>query len=118
MPAPHISSFGDDDHEEGESNLQIAGFSFGFFTGEAWMYQNANRTGTTDQLTITSWTDLLISGIGIPAVPNNSTGPVFLFVQRSGDLAWSLSHAFTLSAAGAGPTGVWFYPMNVRRLRA
>lgn len=100
MPAPYISSFGDDDHQEGETGLTIGGFDFGFFEGEVWMYENNDRTGNADQLSVTGWSDMSITGVDIPASPNNATGTVYLFVKRSGDLAWSLAYTFTLSAGG------------------
>ncbi len=100
---PDITNFGDEDHEEGETGLVINGAGFGAFPGTAWIYQNANRTGTTDLLTVATWNDMRLSGVDIPGSPNNATGTVYLFVQRE-DLAWSLPYAFTLSAAGAGPS--------------
>ena len=102
--APEIASFGDGNHEVGESGLAISGGGFGAFPGTVWMYQNANRSGLSDQLTVGgAWNDLAIAGIEIPASPNNSAGTVYLFVERE-DLAWSQAFAFTLSAAG-GATG-------------
>ncbi len=99
MALPFISNFGDEDHEKGETGLVIDGFELGFFAGEAWMYQNADRTGNADQLTVTAWSDLSLTGVAIPAAPNNALGTVYLFIKRFGDNAWSLSYTFTLSAA-------------------
>lgn len=100
--APEIASFGDGNHEEGETGLAITGGGFGAFAGSAWIYQNADRTGLSDQLTVGTWNDIQLSGVEIPASPNNATGTVYLFVQRE-DLAWSQGFAFTLSEAGGGP---------------
>lgn len=103
MPISEIQSFGDNSHEKGESGLTIIGAGYGAFPGSAWMYQNINRTGFADQLLLTTWNDLIIGGVGIPLVPNNATGPVFLFVQHE-DLIWSDGFAFTLtSSIVAGP---------------
>lgn len=94
--APEISSFGDEDHEEGETGLTIDGGGFGAFPGSAWMYENADRSGLADQLTVGAWNDIRLSGVAIPSTPNNSPGTVYLFVQRE-DLAWSQGFSFTLS---------------------
>ncbi len=109
MAAPNISNFGDENHEEGETGLVVDGFSFGFdpgddsMAGELWMYQNSNRSGNADQLTVGAggWSDMQLTGVAIPGAPNNAAGAVFLFVKRFGDNAWSLGYAFTLSAAGS-----------------
>ena len=106
MPAPHISNFGDEDHPVGSTNLVIDGFSFAFFEGEVWMFAAADRSGLSDQLTLTLWSDMRIAGVAIPASPNNAEGAVFLAVQRFGDLAWSNSYAFTLAAAAGPVTGI------------
>lgn len=100
--APEISSFGDEDHEEGESDLAIDGGGFGAFPGSAWMYQNADRTGLADELTVGVWNDIQLTGVEIPATPNNAPGTVYLFVQRE-DLAWSQGFIFTLSDADETP---------------
>ena len=118
MPAPFISNFGDEDHEEGEVGLVVDGFDFGFFEGEVWMYQNANRSGSSDQLTLTTWSDLSITGVAIPAVPNTAAGAVFLFVERFGDNAWALAYSFTLTAAGGGGGDVGGVSYHNRRRRA
>lgn len=97
MPAPSIVSFGDGDHEAGETGLVIAGANFGAFAGSAWIYENADLTGTTDELTIQSWADLSVT-VDIPASLNNTTGTRYLFLQRE-DLAWSFPFSFTLSEA-------------------
>lgn len=94
--APEISSFGDGNHQEGATGLTISGGGFGAFPGSAWIYQNADRTGLADQLTVGAWNDIEISGVEIPANPNNDPGTVYLFVERE-DLAWSQGFAFTLS---------------------
>jgi hypothetical protein len=98
--APEISSFGDGDHEEGETGLAIDGGGFGAFPGSAWMYQNADRSGLADELTVGAWNDIQLSGVEIPASPNNSPGTVYLFVQRD-DLAWSQGLEFTLTDSEA-----------------
>lgn len=95
--APEIASFGDGDHAGGETGLTITGGGFGAFPGSAWIYQNADRTGLSDQLTVGTWNDIELTGVEIPASPNNSPGTVYLFVERE-DLAWSQAFAFTLSA--------------------
>lgn len=105
MPAPLISNFGDENHEEGETGLTATGFDFGPgfpVEGTLWMFENADRSGQSDELTISGHTDMTISGIEIPASPNNSTGTVYLAFQRGGDLAWSNSYTFTLVASGGG----------------
>jgi hypothetical protein len=99
--APEIASFGDGNHTVGETGLAISGAGFGAFAGTAWMYQNADRTGLADQLTVGTWTDMQLGSVDIPASPNNSAGTVYLFVERE-DLAWSVPFAFTLSEAGGG----------------
>ncbi len=100
MAAPVVTTFGDDDHAAGETGLTINGFQFGHFDGEAWMYANPNRTGLSDQLTVGTWGDMQLTGVEIPAVPNNTNGTVYLFVRTDG-FEWSLPYAFTLSGAGA-----------------
>lgn len=102
MVAPLITDFGDEDHEEGETGLTVAGFDF--FPGVAqqgtlWMFENADRSGQSDQLTIGTHTNNSIPGVAIPASPNNATGTVYLAFQRGGDMAWSNSYSFTLSEA-------------------
>ncbi|KKL78224.1 hypothetical protein LCGC14_2026990 [marine sediment metagenome] len=95
MPAPEVSAFGDGEHQFGETGLTIDGGGFGAFPGAAWIYENADRTGLTDQLTIGAWNDIEFTGVEIPASPNNGPGTRYLFVQRE-DLAWSQALAFTL----------------------
>jgi hypothetical protein len=97
MPlAPEISAFGDGDHETGETGLTIDGGGFGAFPGFVWIYQNEDRTGSTDQLIPGAWNDIQISMISIPSSVNNQAGTRYLFVQRE-DLAWSQGFGFTLS---------------------
>lgn len=98
--APEISAFGDGGHEEGETDLTIDGGGFGAFPGSAWMYQNADRTGLADELTVGAWNDIQLTGVEIPAAPNNSPGTVYLFVERE-DLAWSQGFEFTLTDSDA-----------------
>ena len=100
MPAPEVSTFGDGDHEIGESGLTIDGGGLGAFPGSVWIYENANRSGATDELTVGTWNDIALGGVAIPASPNNAAGTRYLFVQRE-DLAWSQGLAFVLSLAGA-----------------
>lgn len=97
--APEVSSFGDGNHAAGESGLSIDGGGFGAFPGSAWIYQNADRSGLEDQLTVGAWNDIQLSGVAMPASPANSAGTVYLFVQRE-DLAWSQAFQFTLAADG------------------
>lgn len=117
--APEIASFGDASHEEGETNLSVLGGGFGAFPGRVLMCQNADGSGLVDVLVISgAWSDIAISGIEIPASPNNATGTVYLIVERE-DLAWSQGFAFTLVAAGGG--GVVLVPrggfmVNVGRM--
>jgi hypothetical protein len=99
--APEIASFGDGNHQIGATGLSIAGGGFGAFPGAAWIYAAADRSGAADQLTVGTWNDITLSGVEIPASPNNVAGTVYLFVMRE-DLAWSQAFTFTLSAAGAG----------------
>lgn len=100
--APEISAFGDGNHEEGETGLTIDGGGFGAFPGSAWMYANDDLTGAADQLTVGAWNDIQLTGVEIPAAPNNSAGTVYLFVQRE-DLAWSQGFEFTLAAGDETP---------------
>jgi hypothetical protein len=100
--APEIASFGDGTHDEGETGLSILGGGFGAFPGSAWIYENADRSGLSDELVVGAWNDIALTGVEIPAVPNNAAGTVYLFVQRE-DLAWSQGFAFTLGAGGAPP---------------
>ncbi len=105
MALPFISNFGDENHEEGETGLTVDGFDLGSGldgVGELWMYQNADRTGSADQLTVGTWRNEQLTGVEIPASPNNATGTVYAFVKRFGDNAWSLAYTFTLTAAGGG----------------
>lgn len=95
--APEIASFGDGDHQQGETGLTISGGGFGAFPGNAWIYQNADRSGLSDQLIVGAWNDIELSGVDIPASTNNGPGTVYLFVQRE-DLAWSQGFQFTLAA--------------------
>lgn len=98
MPSPSIVSFGDGDHAVGESGLSVAGAGFGPFPGSLWIYENADRTGNADELTVGTWNDMVVGGIAIPSSLNNTTGTRYLFLQRA-DLAWSFPFAFTLSVA-------------------
>ena len=100
MAAPVVSDFGDEAHDAGETGLTISGFQFGHFTGEAWMYAASDRTGLSDQLTVTAWGDMQLTGVDIPAVPNNANGTVYLFVRTDG-MVWSLPYVFTLGAVVA-----------------
>lgn len=100
MPIPEIAGFGDDDHEVGEEDLVVSGGGFGAFPGSLYMYENDDRSGAVDQLTVTSWSDMELTGVVIPSSLNNTTGEVFLFLQRE-DLAWSLPYSFTLTQSSA-----------------
>lgn len=93
--APEIAAFGDGAHDMGETGLSVDGGGFGAFPGTLWMFENADRSGAADQLTIGGGNDLQLTGVEIPASPNNSAGTVYLAYQRE-DLAWSQSFAFTL----------------------
>lgn len=103
MPAPDISAFGDGSHDLGETGLTVDGGGFGAFPGSLWIYENANRTGAADELTIGAWNDLQVTGVEIPASPNNVAGTRYLFLQRE-DLAWSQGFEFTLQSS-AGVSG-------------
>lgn len=100
MVAPLITDFGDEDHDLGETGLAVAGFDF--FPGvaeqgELWMFENADRSGAADQLTIGTHSNNSIPDVEIPASPNNSAGTVYLAFRRGGDQAWSNSYSFTLA---------------------
>ena len=95
MAAPFITNFGDEAHDPGETGLTIDGQDFGFFPGQAWMYATSSRTGAADQLTVGTWTEQQLTGVEIPASPNNAEGTVYLFVQNE-NLDWSFPYAFTL----------------------
>lgn len=99
MPAPEISSFGDEAHDAGETGLVIDGGGFGAFPGSAWIFENEDGSGASDQLTIGAWNDIQLTGVEIPASPNNTSGTRYVRVQRE-DLAWSNALAFTLSVSG------------------
>jgi hypothetical protein len=105
MPAPEVNAFGDGAHNAGETGLTIGGGGFGAFPGSAWIYENSDRTGVSDQLTVLGWNDIELSGVDIPASPANSSGTRYLFLQRE-DLAWSNAFAFTLTAGGVVLTPV------------
>jgi hypothetical protein len=103
MPAPFITGFGDNSHEEGESGLTVDGFHFGFWVGELWMFAAADRSGAADQLTVTTWGERQLTGGGIPAAPNNVPGTVYL-ARKTTNNQWSspaFPWSFTLVAAGA-----------------
>ena len=99
MPAPSIVAFGDADHNSGETGLVADVAGAGPFPGSLWIYENADRTGAADQLTVGAWNSAQLTGISIPFVPNNTGGTRFLFLQRA-DLAWSLGFPFTLNIVG------------------
>ena len=105
MPAPYIQDFGDEDHQEGETGLTVLGFDLGPgipAPGELWMHQNADplSPGLADQLTVGTWTDTSLTGVEIPAAPNNSPGTVYLAIKRYGDNAWNVvDFPFTLTSA-------------------
>lgn len=94
MPAPEISAFGDGSHDAGAAGIEIDGGGFGAFPGSVWIYQNEDRTGDADELTVNSWNDIQID-VDIPGSLNNSNGTRYLFVLRE-DLAWSLGFSFVL----------------------
>ena len=106
MAAPFVTNFGDESHEEGELGLTIDGFDFGFFIGEVWMFANADRSGASDDLSAgITWGEQQITGVDIPAAPNNAVGAVFLAVKTLDD-EWSspaFPYPFTLVVAGGGP---------------
>jgi len=100
MPAPGIGNFGDENHGAGETGLVVDGGGFGPFPGSLWIFENADRSGAADQLTVAGdWNDIQLTGVAIPASPNNLSGTRYLALQRS-DLAWSNAFAFTFTAAG------------------
>lgn len=102
MAAPVISDFGDEEHASGEAGLTVDGFQFSHFPGELWMFQNANRTGDADELTVGAWGDMQLTGVEIPAAPNNSDGTVYLFLKTENN-EWSLPYEFTLGTAASEP---------------
>lgn len=98
MPlAPEIRAFGDANHESGETGLTIDGAGFGAFPGAAWLFENPDRTGLSDELVVGNWNDIQLTGVDIPAVTNNAAGTVYLFVMRE-DLAWSQGFAINLDS--------------------
>lgn len=100
--APEIASFGDLNHQKGESGLTIIGGGLGAFPGRVLMCQNADGSGLVDVLTVGGpWSDTSIAGIGIPVAPNNAPGTVYAIVERE-DLAWSQALSFTLSVGYPG----------------
>ncbi len=107
MAGPFITGFGDGSHNTGETGLSLTGAGMGPRSGTLHMYQNADRTGADDTLTVGSWTNNLLSSISIPGSPNNSPGTVYAVVERYGDHAFSNSFEFTLIATGdiVAPSG-------------
>jgi len=97
MAAPGIAAFGDGSHAPGASGLAVQGGGFGAFPGHVWIYQNADRTGNADELTVTAWNGVEAT-VTIPGSLTNTAGTRYLFLQRS-DLAWSNAFAFTLESA-------------------
>lgn len=116
MAAPVVSDFGDESHDPGATGLTINGFQFSHFPGEAWMYENADRTGNADQLTVTTWADMILTGVEIPAAPNNAEGTVYLFVKTENN-EWSLPYEFTLGTPAPAPAAAATTPAGVRRSR-
>jgi len=104
MASPFITNFGDEAHEFGETGLIVDGQDFGFFPGELWMFENADRTGAADQLTVGTWGEQRLTGVAIPASPNNSEGVVFLAVLTE-NMDWS-SPAFPFQFNLIDPIGV------------
>lgn len=102
MAAPGIAAFGDGSHAPGATGVAVQGGGFGAFPGHIWIYQNADRTGNADELTVTAWNGVEAT-VTIPGSLSNTAGTRYLFLQRS-DLAWSNAFAFTLEA-GAGING-------------
>lgn len=102
MAAPEITAFGDGNHEPGATGLSVAGGGLGAFPGSLWMFENADGSGAADELTVGGWTDMALTGVEIPASPNNAEGTVYLRVQRE-DLAWSFPFQFTLGGAASAP---------------
>lgn len=98
MAAPGIAQFGDGSHAPGATAVPVQGGGFGAFPGSVWIYQNADRTGSADELTVTAWNGVEAT-VDIPGSLTNTAGTRYLFLQRS-DLAWSNAFAFTLEAAG------------------
>ena len=96
MPAPEVSAFGDGSHAPGASGLTINGGGFGAFPGSAWIFENDDRSGDADELTVNDWNDIALD-VDIPASLNNAAGTRYLRVQRE-DLAWSNALAFTLES--------------------
>jgi hypothetical protein len=101
MPAPVITAFGDADHSAGETGLTVDGLGFDPFadSGNLWIFENndPNNPGLQDQLTFSGGHDQQLTGVEIPAVLNNVTGPAFLFFERI-DGAFSDGFAFDLTA--------------------
>lgn len=121
MAAPFIRSLSDSTPEEGQTGITILGGDFGFWLGEVWMFQNADGSGLSDQLTIAGgqadWGDMGVTNVAIPAAPNNNPGTVYIAIKTSGN-EWSIP-AFpfpvTLVEAGVGPASIvhiWRPPMH------
>jgi len=114
MPLPAITAFGDGSHAPGASGVDIVGGNFGAFPLGVSIFQNEDRTGAVDALTVNSASDLLIN-VDIPSSLNNSAGTRFVAVQlENEDL--SFSFPFTLEGeavpGGAGLSSFhagWFH---------
>ena len=109
MPlAPVVWDFGDESHAAGATGLTVDGAGLGISAGELWMYQNADRSGSADQLTVGTWSMTQLTGVAIPETLNNSPGTVYLFAKRV-DQAWSPAYQFTLEVGATTwvvtPTG-------------
>ncbi len=117
---PSITNFGDESHNKGETGLVIEGAGLGPFPGKIFIYANSDRSGAQDQIVPTGgWSDMRVAGVDMPASPNNATGTVYLFIERS-DLTMSLPYQFTLLSTAAPPvvvTGVSVFQVNFRRRR-
>lgn len=108
MPAPTITAFGDGDHEVGATGLVVDGVGFDPFAtdGRLWMNQNSNPNspGLQDELTFSGGDDQQLTGVAIPASPNNVSGTVYLFFERI-DGAFSDGFAFVLTSAAGSARG-------------
>ena len=116
---PELLTFGDGDHQIGESAVIITGLHFGVFPGNlgaVWISDNADigAAGNTDKITtFNSWGNQYID-FDMPDPMNNTPGARFAFVLNdTGD--WSFTFPFTLSAAAAAGSGGLYSFINRRR---
>jgi hypothetical protein len=82
--AAQIESFGDAQHQHGEGGLTVSGIDFGTFPGRLWIFENADLSGASDEITPASaadWDDFEIRNVEIPAAPVVPDGTRYLVVE-------------------------------------